>query len=361
MKIINKYLLKEFLKAFSGAFSVFMLLFLVVDCFEKLRMFLKYKPAAADIIVFFAARLPWMAGQVLPMAVLLGTLFSLIALAKNHEITALRCCGVSLKRASIPFLIAGFAISILSLFLQEFIAPPCFSLAMEIKEVRIKGKDPSKFLRELEDAWLRSENRFIHVDEIDPASNRLQGLDVGELEGARLKKRITAQEARWEKGRWILINAEIREFSQEGKMLLRKVTEFEYPLAENPNWLISAARKPDELSWKELGERVERRKSQGLRSIDMEVARWAKTSIPFASLIMALLGFPFAVKVGKRGGNIAVGGALTMALGFVYWIAMAVGASLGKTGVLPPALAAWSGNIAFTALGMFLLFQSEEN
>jgi len=361
MKTINRYLLKEFTKAFAAVFAVFMLLFLVVDCVEKLRMFLKYRPAPWDMLLFFIVRTPWMAVQTLPMAALTGTLMGLIGLARNREIIALRCCGISLKRACLPFLAGGLAVSAVSLLLQEFAVPPGFSTAVEIKEVRIKGKDPSKFLRELENAWIRSENRFIHVDEIEPASKTLKGLDVGETEGGRLKSRIIAEKATWVKGRWILFNAEIRDFLQSGKMLVRREAKFEYPLAQKPEWLISASGKPDELSWSELGERIERRKSQGLRSLDLEVARWIKTSMPFASLIMVMLGFPFAVRVGNRGGNYAVGGAIAMALGLAYWTAMAVGASLGKTGVLSPALAAWGGNLAFAAFGAFLLFKAEEN
>ncbi|HSH69110.1 MAG TPA: LptF/LptG family permease, partial [Deferrisomatales bacterium] len=75
---------------------------------------------------------------------------------------------------------------------------------------------------------------------------------------------------------------------------------------------------------------------------------------------MPLLAFPFGVRAGRRGGA-SVGIVLAILLGFSYWLVLAVGLSLGKTGVLPPVLAAWVGNIGFAVLGVVLLARAERH
>jgi len=83
------------------------------------------------------------------------------------------------------------------------------------------------------------------------------------------------------------------------------------------------------------------------------VDMYAKISYAFITVIMALLGIPFALRTGRSGG-MAFGITLSIVLGFVYWIFFAFCVSLGKSGALPPVLAAWTANITFGILGLYL-------
>jgi lipopolysaccharide export system permease protein len=73
---------------------------------------------------------------------------------------------------------------------------------------------------------------------------------------------------------------------------------------------------------------------------------------------MPLLAFPFGVRAGHRGGA-SLGIVLAVVLGFGFLMVSGVFLSLGKADVLPPALAAWSGNILFAAAGAILLLRAE--
>ncbi len=44
MTLINRYILKEFLKVFTLASSTLLFIYLLIDFFEKVRVFLRYKP-----------------------------------------------------------------------------------------------------------------------------------------------------------------------------------------------------------------------------------------------------------------------------------------------------------------------------
>jgi lipopolysaccharide export system permease protein len=355
--VIDRHLAREFLRLFALALIVFVGLFLVIEFFEKLRMLLKYHASPGDSLLFFAARVPWMVSQMIPMAALLATVLSLTLLSRNGEITALRCGGIPLRRLVLPYLGCGLALALLNGFIQEVAAPRGFAFAREVKELRIKGKPPRSLFK-TQDLWLRSGNRVVHVERVEPSGTVLVGVTVAELEGSRVVQRADAREARWDGGRWLLLDAELRRFDADGIPRTERVAQAPSPLAERPEDFRIAEVKADEESWADLRRRLSRYRKQGLDTRDLEVGLWAKTSVPFVTLLMPLLAFPFGVRAGRRGST-SGGIVLAILLGFSYWLVLAVGLSLGKTGVLPPALAAWTGNILFAALGVVLLSRAE--
>ena len=79
----------------------------------------------------------------------------------------------------------------------------------------------------------------------------------------------------------------------------------------------------------------------------------SRLSLPFASLIMAFLGVPFALRSGRSSG-IAVGVGLSLGIGFSFHIINAVLLSFGQEGVIPPAIAAWASNALYAAAGIWL-------
>ena len=83
-----------------------------------------------------------------------------------------------------------------------------------------------------------------------------------------------------------------------------------------------------------------------------------KISFPVLNIITAFLGIPFALRLPRVGG-LAAAAAMSLVLGFIFWVLFAVTVSIGQTGLLPPLVAAWAANILFAALGVYLLLRVE--
>jgi lipopolysaccharide export system permease protein len=79
----------------------------------------------------------------------------------------------------------------------------------------------------------------------------------------------------------------------------------------------------------------------------------SKLSLPFACLIMAFLGIPFALRGGRTSG-IALGIGLSLAIGFAYFIINAILISFGQTDVLSPLISAWAANFIFALSAIWL-------
>ncbi|MBA7583589.1 hypothetical protein ES708_25535 [subsurface metagenome] len=123
MTILDRYILKEFIKIFALILVSLAGLYLIVDFFERIRMFLSNHASMRQMASYFLLTLPVILSQMIPIAVLLSTLLSFGILSRNCEITAMKANGLSLYRISLPVIVASFAICMATFLLNEFITP----------------------------------------------------------------------------------------------------------------------------------------------------------------------------------------------------------------------------------------------
>ena len=128
----------------------------------------------------------------------------------------------------------------------------------------------------------------------------------------------------------------------------------EFSLQENWNSFQKLERRSDELSYSELMIYIEKIRSAGYDATRYVVELHAKLSYPFLSLVMVLIGIPFALKTARSGGvalNIGISILIAFADGVLFYVFL----SFGKSGVLPPLVAAWTPTVLFSLAGVFTL------
>ena len=91
----------------------------------------------------------------------------------------------------------------------------------------------------------------------------------------------------------------------------------------------------------------------GVDVVRLRVQLHRKLSFPLVSVVMILLGIPFAFVVGRRGALYGIG--LSIVIAIVYWTVLSVFEALGSNALLPPPLAAWAPNLLFGAAGLYLM------
>ncbi|MBW2561465.1 MAG: LptF/LptG family permease, partial [Deltaproteobacteria bacterium] len=96
MTILDRYILKEFIKMFALILVSLAGLYLIVDFFERIRMFLSNHASLGQMASYFLLTLPMILSQMIPIGVLLSALLSFGILSKNCEITAMKANGLSL-------------------------------------------------------------------------------------------------------------------------------------------------------------------------------------------------------------------------------------------------------------------------
>lgn len=357
--IVDRYLVREFITYFGFGLALTASIIVIGDLMVTLDRYLRLKTPLSAILEHFAYRTPPYVYQGLHIVVLMSTILLFLTLARNNELTALKAGGISLYRVSLPvFLLAG-GLSLISLAFQETLMPVLNQRGEEVDRVKIKHLQ-LPHLQARSQIWYRgSENRIYHISLLDPVNRAMSGVSIFELDREfSIRRRVDTQMARWQEqdGSWRFERGMTREFDPKGVERVRPFTAQTVRLPERFGDFAQIPKAPDVMNFVELRGYIQRLREGGHEVGKYLVDLYAKLAFPFAHLIMALVGIPFALRSPRGGRLIGVG--LCILLGLSYWVAHAAAVSLARAGILPPILAAWAANILFATLGLFLFLRA---
>lgn len=355
--ILFRYMIREYIKIFLMCFAGLMTIYLVVDFFEKVRRFIRFDAEAMHILSFFLLRMPAIAFQIAPLAVLMATLLTLGMLSRNHEITAMRSCGISLYRTALPFFVCASLIA-LSLFgLSAVIVPVTNAKAEYVKSTLIEKKNPMAILKTLS-PWMQLENQtLLNIDGMESDGLTLHGLWLYRLgPNFQLMEITEAKEARYTPHGWVMQEGLSRTLLPNGAV---NTTAFELrPLALShtpEDFRTGLSVESEELTLAELRARINRLKRDGYNVSRLLTEYHGRIAFPFVSIVMAIVGIALSLKrTGVRGGGMAIGIGQALVIGFLYWAAYSVAIALGRSGVMAPILAGWMTNLLFLSYGWYL-------
>src|ERR1043166_31667 len=132
MRLLDRYLLREFLIPLGFCLSGFLLLFDVINLLSELESLQAKHLRAGDILQYYVFKTPEFLILILPTALLLALLYALTTHARHNEITAMRAAGVGLARISASYLVIGFIASVALFALDEYCVPRTADKAEEI-------------------------------------------------------------------------------------------------------------------------------------------------------------------------------------------------------------------------------------
>jgi len=358
MKKLEKYFFVEFLKLLCLTTTGFIVVFILVDLFENMDNLIKFHVPIMSTILFFIYRIPFIIGQVAPIAALLSVLLSTGMLSMSGEITAVRASGVRLLRVFVPIFMTGFLISIFVIFINEYLTPLGLKKTETFK-VRWFNKASRGSLGG-KGLWMRTKDSIINIRGMEPGGDKIEGITIYKIDKPfRLSRRTDVTTARWSNGRWMAKSAIVRDFNSDGTLQETKEGHVKLANIAPPQDLSGAEQGHMSLTMGELKRLIKILKSEGYSTYQYRTDLYARVAFPFVSFIMVLLGVPFPLR-GARSGGIASGVGLSIVIAFSYWIIFALSTSLGSGGVVPPLLAAVFPDILFLSLAAYFLAHVKE-
>jgi lipopolysaccharide export system permease protein len=265
---------------------------------------------------------------------------------------------ISLWQISGPIVVACFGLSLFTLVWNEYVVPECSLRAHYVERVRIKKKQFRGHFGEWE-IWYHGKQSFTNIQRFDAKRAQVHGLKRYEFdEQFRLVRMVTAATATWTDGRWEATEASEVLIAPDGSLATKHLAANGLELAETPEDFSAVYREPDDLSFAALRAEIADLQRKGIDTTDATVGLWLKLAVPFVSLVMVLVALPLATRR-SRTATVAANVGLALVVGFSYWVVLALSTSLGRTGVLPPAIAAWSANVIFSAIGLIFFLGSE--
>jgi lipopolysaccharide export LptBFGC system permease protein LptF len=129
MKILDKYIAKNFLVGYAIAFCVLLGLRIIIDLFVNLDEFTEHADIGTmvvikNILLYYALNTTLYFRDFAGMIIVVAAAFSLGKLVRNNELVAVMASGVSLKRVIAPILVLSVILTGVLILDQEFLIPP---------------------------------------------------------------------------------------------------------------------------------------------------------------------------------------------------------------------------------------------
>ncbi len=358
MKIIDRYVFKGFAMPFLWCIFIFTVMAVIIDIFSFIDDIVKYKIPASSLAAFYIYYSPTIFIQVAPMAALLSTIYLLSNMNKHNEIIAMKAGGLSLWRIILPLMVTGLVISGVVFVVNDRVIPISSKVSNLIRRDELEMVKKPKQAKVLDNiAVYGSGNRIIFARTYNTEKEILEDIIIHEHDSAQnLISKTTAAKAVWTAKGWNFSKVIVYKTDNAGK-LLGDPLFYEnriIPIKEKPSDFANKELKSEFMSYRELKRYIQNFRGAAARIVrSLMVDLYYKVSFAFITLVIMLLGVPFAI--GSIRGGVILGLGTSVILGLLYYAAISVGIALGKAGFLPPFIAAWAGNILFTLIGLHLI------
>ena len=361
MRILDKYVIREFLRTYLIIFFSFAVIFIVIDVIDNLPRLIRNGASTQEATMYYLLRLPYLVVLTSPVTVLLTGLFMMDSLSKHNESIAIRAAGVSIKRAMLPLFGIGLLISIGVAVMGEYLLPWAETQRHYVYNVLIKGEQPDDQMLKARIHYQGKANDFYYFGFFDGYKNSLKVIDLTRIDfkTKQLTEHITASSAQWNGERWIIQDCEIRRFAGGRQVYQQFLPSTDLAILDvKPEDFIRITQKTLSLTFWQLKDYIGRIKKLGDDPSREIVDLHMKLSYPLTNLIVIFFFIPIATSNTRSKGR-----GLTFLLGlvicFTYLIVVRIIQSLGYNAVIPPVLSAWLPNIFFTAVGFVFLYKAE--
>lgn len=364
-RILDEYVVREFLNTFLLVLSGFVLLMLVFTFFDLVGDIIRNHIPLVTVGAYLVNLTPDMLYQIAPLAVLIAALVTFGVLNRNSEIVAMKATGISLYRLVVPIVSIAAILSV-SLFLFDQYYLPQANRRQEALRNTIKGRPPQTVLHP-ERNWIFGQphpgepGRIFYYQFYDPDHKEFANLSVFEFDPATfsLTRRIVAPRVYWDgaHGIWRFQNGWVRDMNGAETTGFREFNQLTFSeIHEDPGYFTKESWQSQEMNFSQLNDYIKDLRQSGFDTMRLRVALWHKLAYPLIAIVMAVLAIPFALSMGRRGSLTAIAVAIGVAL--AYWVVDGLFGAMGNVNYLPAAMAAWSSDVLFALVGGYLLLRT---
>ena len=368
MKILTRYILREFCVPLFYCLTGFVSIYLLFELFGSFSRLMAAKPgipaAVAYLAGYFAPYFQWMA----PACLMLATLYTMWRFCRHSEIVAMSASGIGFFTIVKPILAMSVLMACAVWWVNESYVPRRSSWAKRFKDMRFDA------------AAMGDANRILYVNEMAGRhwqANMSRSRDGIALEDVRVtirepgpvtdlsvrrERRISSPRAIHEGGLWYFYAPRVVWFengvetpdpsvpADGGLRCFREFSERpEDMMLENCEWPYMSTR--DRIDYLKTHPNLEERTR---RRYGYDV--WAQAVAPLACLVITLFAIPMGIATGRQSVFRGIVGALAMFFAFYGLTILCM--VLAARGWLAPFPAAILPDLVFLALGMRLFWRN---
>ena len=358
MKILTRYVLREFLVPFFYCMVGFLSIYVLFDLFGSFSRLMAANIDIKTAALYFCGYLAPYFHYIVPAALMLATLYTMWNFCRHSEIVAMRASGVSFLAIVRPLLAVALFVAGFVVWVNESFVPRKAQWAEQLKKARF---DDSVLARGDNIVFRNAkECRTWNIDAfLDDDGEHLKDVrvTVDRPGGSRLMA-LTAARADYLDGQWWFSQPQVQHYDSLGReqatptpeldaLQLRCFDEFsERPsdfVMQNRPWKFNSVR--DRLRYLRMHPEMT---AEARRDAVFDI--WAQVMAPLACLVITLFAIPAGIASGRQ--SVFKGILCALAMYFAFYGLVIGGMVLAKNGWCPPVVAAVSPYAVFLALGI---------
>ncbi|HOZ82708.1 MAG TPA: LptF/LptG family permease [Bacteroidia bacterium] len=352
-KILDLYIIKKFLGTFLFAIGLIICIAVVFDISEKVDDFIeRHAPLKAIAFDYYLNFIPYFANLFSPLFVFISVIFFTSKMAGQTEIIAILNSGISFNRFLRPYIISATVIAIASFYLNNWVIPHANLVRLQFENIYIKnpyvyrGRNIHRQIKPGE---------FVYFESYDNKANTGFMFSIEKFEGGKLVTKLMADRITWDSltQKWSIENYTIRHINGMTEEL-KKGIRLDTTLSIHPSEFNRRMNFIEAMDFSELNSYIKEEKSRGSEVIPFyEVEKYRRTSYPFATFILTLIGVAISSKKVRGGIGLQLGAGIL--LSFTYIMFMQVSTTFATNGNLPAVVAVWIPNLVYAFIAIYLL------
>ena len=310
MKILRRLIYREASLAVAYVTVAFLALFFFFDMIDELR-WVSREPGGYQLshaLLTVVLRLPNYLYELLPITVLIGTIYVMASLAQTSEFTIMRTSGMGPGRALRTLLVLGCAFVALTFTMGDYVAPMA-DRAGQMLKARYLGQlttgATGGWLKERKDD---GHSLAVNVRALGP-DGQMIGIRIFDFdEQGRLSAQIQAASAvvAEDGDGWVLTDAQQRRFvlhgADQAHVEQANAARMPWPTGITAEMVSAALLKPERMPTIELFQYTRHLQANGQSAQKYEIEFWRKVFYPLSCLVMVVLALPFAYLHFRSGG-----------------------------------------------------------
>lgn len=301
MKTIRRLIYGEVLSAVGFVTLCFLALFFFFDFVEEIQSIGRHGAEQYQLVhalSYVALMIPSHLYELLPIAVLIGTIFVMARLAKSSEYTILRTSGLGPWRALKTLLLLGLGYVVLTFAVGDYLAPMADRSAQLLK-ARYQGRITVGHTG----AWLKERQAYsqfaVNVAALE-SDGSMRGLRIFEFDNRGfLMSVLQADSATHGSGdAWTLKQVVRTEFpardTDTAHIERAQIESFRWPNQISAEMVSAALLKPERMSTIGLFQYIRHLDLNGQSAQRYQIEFWKKVFYPLSCLVMVVLALPFA-------------------------------------------------------------------
>lgn len=352
MKKIDIYIIKKFLGTFFLSIVLILMIVVVFDISERMEDFLAKKPPIKEIIVdYYCNFLPFLANLFSPLFTFIAVIYFTSRMAYRSEIIAILSSGVSFRRLLFPYMFSACVLALLSLYFNHFVLPDSNGIRLAFEEKYMRNQYEN---RDINIHRQIDPETFIYFSSYNSRYNTGYQFSLEKIQNGQRNYFLKADNIRWDStlNKWSLENYFVRRINGMDELIFTG-THLDTALDFKPDEFSRRENRVEAMQTPELSAFIDEEQKKGSYLIPYyEVEKHRRSSYPFATFVLTLIGASVASRKVRGGIGWHIG--LGLLIAFSYILFMQISTTFATNGSLPAPIAVWIPNMIyiFLALGM---------